>query len=35
MAVPSLAETRVRIESPRQDDVGRLLSSLDAYLEGL
>jgi putative acetyltransferase len=35
MAVPSLAETRVSIESPRQDDVGRLLASLDAYLEAL
>ena len=35
MAAPSLAETRVRIESPRQDDVGRLLALLDAYLEAL
>lgn len=33
--MPSLAETRVRIESPRQDDVGRMLASLDAYLEAL
>ena len=35
MEGPSLAETRVRIESPRQDDVARLLAALDAYLEAL
>jgi putative acetyltransferase len=35
MATPSLAETRLRIESPRQEDVGRLLSALDAHLEAL
>jgi putative acetyltransferase len=35
MAAPSLAETQLRIESPRQDDVARLLSALDAYLEAL
>jgi len=31
----SVAESAVRIESPRQADVGRLLVELDAYLEAL
>jgi putative acetyltransferase len=35
MTGASVAETAVRIESPRQPDVGRLLAALDAYLQGL
>ena len=35
MTRPSLAETELLIESPRQADVARLLAALDAYLEGL
>jgi putative acetyltransferase len=35
MTGASVAETGVRIESPRQPDVRRLLAALDAYLEAL
>jgi putative acetyltransferase len=35
MLPPTLTETLVRIESPRQDDVMALLSALDAHLEAL
>lgn len=35
MTGASVAESAVRIESPRQPDVGRLLAELDAYLEAL
>lgn len=35
MVPPTLTETLVRVESPRQDDVMALLSALDAYLEAL